>query len=387
MPARAEAILERAQAAFNAGRIEEAVEKCREAIQLDPRSTHGYYLLGIVEARRGRQKEALRALLQAAKLEPSNVAVHLLLGKVYLQADDLVSAKREFQKSVDLGEASAAGEYGLGLVMIAQSQFSEALPHLQLAVKANPKDPERLLTLTATQLQLLQMAEAGETVRQVESFPALDPSFLYRLGNLLLENKLTNEAQSAYERAIATLEMATAGELADAKRLDLYFQAARLRFNHHDYRRTIRYLEAVRADNEDAQLRAAVLDMRGASLLAIGDIQKALANLVAAVQTDASKLEYALHLTWAELMAGDTNVALDTLKKTEDRWANAPEVRQMRTFLEREKMPPRSRIRFMEGWHLKGEGLVCCPCPVPCPCRCNAAPPQRALRKHRRVPP
>ena len=25
-------------------------------------------------------------------------------------------------------------------------------------------------------------------------------------------------------------------------------------------------------------------------------------------------------------------------------------------------------------WHLKGEGVVCCPCAVPCPCRTNGAP-------------
>ena len=24
-------------------------------------------------------------------------------------------------------------------------------------------------------------------------------------------------------------------------------------------------------------------------------------------------------------------------------------------------------------WHLKGEGVVCCPCPTPCPCRTNGA--------------
>ncbi len=33
----------------------------------------------------------------------------------------------------------------------------------------------------------------------------------------------------------------------------------------------------------------------------------------------------------------------------------------------------RSETGHYDGadWHLKGEGIVCCPCPVPCPCRTN----------------
>jgi hypothetical protein len=37
---------------------------------------------------------------------------------------------------------------------------------------------------------------------------------------------------------------------------------------------------------------------------------------------------------------------------------------------------PVSRTAHYDGadWHLKGEGVVCCPCGVPCPCRTNGAP-------------
>lgn len=36
----------------------------------------------------------------------------------------------------------------------------------------------------------------------------------------------------------------------------------------------------------------------------------------------------------------------------------------------------RSRTARYSGaaWHLKGEGVVCCPCAVPCPCRRNGSP-------------
>ena len=215
---------------------------------------------------------------------------------------------------------------------LAQASPQEVAPSLRAAVRANPKDPETLLTLTATQLELLQIEESRETVRQIESLPALDPWFLYRLGNLLLENNLTTEAQTAYERAIATLEIAKGSEPPDAKRLDLYFQAARLRFNHHDYQKTLHYLEPVQVGNADAKLQAAVLDMKGASLLGIGNIEEAVQDLAGAVRMDASKLEYLLHLTWAERMAGDSNAALDTLKKAEDRWTEAREVSECGLF-------------------------------------------------------
>jgi len=40
-----------------------------------------------------------------------------------------------------------------------------------------------------------------------------------------------------------------------------------------------------------------------------------------------------------------------------------------------EPQPAHSRTAHSTGadWHLKGEGVVCCPCAVPCPCRTNGS--------------
>jgi hypothetical protein len=43
----------------------------------------------------------------------------------------------------------------------------------------------------------------------------------------------------------------------------------------------------------------------------------------------------------------------------------------LQAIVQRESTPERARLPLLADWHLKGEGMVCCPCTVPCPCRSN----------------
>ena len=55
-------------------------------------------------------------------------------------------------------------------------------------------------------------------------------------------------------------------------------------------------------------------------------------------------------------------------------WPNVPDVQLMQTMVKRESAAGRASVPLSQAWHVRGEGLVCCPCKTPCPCRSNAAP-------------
>ncbi len=65
--------LRQAETALKENRLEEALDKCRKVIELEPKSARAYYLLARIQGRRGNQDETKQALLQALKLDPSHI--------------------------------------------------------------------------------------------------------------------------------------------------------------------------------------------------------------------------------------------------------------------------------------------------------------------------
>lgn len=365
--------LRQAETELTGGRFKEALEKCQQAVKLEPQSAHAYYLLGMVQSRLGNQEEAKQALLRASKLDPSDIASHVYLGEIYLAAKELVDAATEFEAAIKLHDASGSGHYGLALVMLANSRYADALPHLLAAVQANPDDPERILTLIAVELALKKVDQARKNVSRIEYLSIRNPWLSYRLGELLLEHGMENEAEVEFERAAARLEEPKDGPFPqDAKISDLYLHISRLRFARHDYPGTLQSLVKVEPASLEADLQAPRLHLEGAALLGLWRVQEAREKLERAVQLNPSEPDYFSHLIWVELLAGDVKAATASAEIAQGKWPLVPKVQQLLALVAREQFPARAGVPFAENWHLKGEGVVCCPCSVPCPCRSNA---------------
>jgi tetratricopeptide (TPR) repeat protein len=366
--------LRQAETALKEDRLEEAYQECQNAISLNPRSAQALYLLGKIHDGRGDQQKAKQALFEALKLSPTHIPSHNYLGNIFLRTNEWAEATKEFQASVRLGDTSGTARYGLGLVLIGQSKYAQALPHLLAAVAASPRDTERLFTLTATQLQLKQVGRAQRSLAEIEKLSSANPWVLFRLGTLLLEHHLPKQAETEFERSASLLEAPRGAPIKDLKLAEVYLQIAQLRFNRFDYLGVLRYLDMVQPQSVDTDLQAAALDLRGAALLALGNVREARAKYRQAVQLDCSEPNYLAHLAWAELLAGENRAAVASAEVGKGKWPQAEEVQRVAGLIEREKDPERAGVPFTEDWHLKGEGVVCCPCAVPCPCRSNAPP-------------
>ena len=327
----------------------------------------------MIQVRRGDQAEARQAFLQSLKLDPAHGATHYYLGKIYLAANELIAATNEFAAAIKLGDPSGAGHYGMALTLLAQSHYEEAIPHLQAAVQRNRQDPERLFALIGAELQIKQVSEARSDLIQIrERFPR-DPALAYRLGKALLEYNQPEDAEAEFARASDLL----AGDPVPRPGLnvsDLHLQMARLRFNHRDYAGALRDFGSITLSEVAANLRASALHLEGQALVGVGKTREALDKLRQAAQMNPTNSEYLVHLTWAQLLAGDKDDAVAAAQMAESRWPDVPDVQLMRTLVKRESDASRARVPLSQPWHLSGEGLVCCPCKVPCPCRSNAAP-------------
>jgi Flp pilus assembly protein TadD len=367
--------LDKAQKDIGADRFDEALSICQKVLTLDPKSARAYYLVGIIQVQLGATDVAKKAFIESVKIDPARIGTHIYLGKLYLLSKDWDTAKPEFQEALKLGDETGSAEYGLALAELGKSRISEALPHLLAAVEADPKDQERLFTLIGTELRLKQTDSARKHLTELEELYPHDAYLFFRLGKLLKEQHMPLEAEARFNRAVGLLgEPQVDPAPPEVKPTDVYLELARLRYDHHDYPGTFQYLDKVDAGTVEPNVQAELLHLRGAALLSVGKFQDAQDDLRQATELNPGVPDYYVHWAWAELLAGKFDAAKCAATFAKNKWPGLPNIEMLEAILERERMPERARIPFKTDWHLKGEGLVCCPCTTPCPCRSNAPP-------------
>jgi Flp pilus assembly protein TadD len=261
--------------------------------------------------------------------------------------------------------------------LLPEERNSGALPHLAKAAKADPQDREELFVRVSTELTLKQLDEARRDLPRLESLSSENPQLLYRLGKLLSESHLLDDAEREFEQVASIMEAQQAQHAEPPKDLKIshvYLQIAQLRFNRHDYWGALQYFQKIGPGGIEPRLRAGTLNLEGACLLGVGRLGEGRAKFFQATQVDPSNWEYFVHSAWADLLAGDRKASRATAEVAASRWPGIPEVQQLVALVEREGMPERARVPFFSAWHLQGTGFICCPCAVPCPCRSNGPP-------------
>jgi tetratricopeptide (TPR) repeat protein len=86
------------------GRLDEAIQECQRAIEVDPDFGNPYNDIGVYLMHKGEYEEALpwlRRAKQAARYEPRHFP-YLNTGRIYLARGEWLEALREFEKAVEL---------------------------------------------------------------------------------------------------------------------------------------------------------------------------------------------------------------------------------------------------------------------------------------------
>lgn len=87
------------------------------------------------------QDKAKGELQEELKIDPTNAGAEYLLGELARQGQDLPEAVRHFTKATQLNPNFADADLGLGMSLLAEKNFADAVTPLETAVKLQPENP------------------------------------------------------------------------------------------------------------------------------------------------------------------------------------------------------------------------------------------------------
>ncbi|HMS26063.1 MAG TPA: tetratricopeptide repeat protein [Burkholderiaceae bacterium] len=151
-----------------------AVEVFQEILQRSPNHVHAMNSLGFDAMQTGHPAQALAYFEKVLTLTPDtdlkasnahfNVAfVSEILGK-------LEEAEREFRVAISLEEKMDRAWYGLGLVLIRQKRFDEAMVALKRNTVLQPMSPFAWYQMARVHMLLEQPEEARKVIRHLKGF-------------------------------------------------------------------------------------------------------------------------------------------------------------------------------------------------------------------------
>jgi len=113
------------------GRIGEADDLYRKAIDLDPGYARAFSGLGSLYRKQGAEQEALAVFQECVRLNPDDAECHHNLGLMQLSMGEVDRAIESLTRSLELDPENLAGAFNLANALIRKNRFREAMFYLK----------------------------------------------------------------------------------------------------------------------------------------------------------------------------------------------------------------------------------------------------------------
>lgn len=122
------------------GRLDEAVDRFRQALAIDPRHALANYNLGYMLTHQGRPREAIGYLRESLRLHSADANAHFVLAVALAATGSRPEAVRHFQESLALRPQDAQVHRELGNALAAGGDLGGATAHLEESLRLDPGD-------------------------------------------------------------------------------------------------------------------------------------------------------------------------------------------------------------------------------------------------------
>ena len=184
------------------GRLEDAVEQYRRALEVRPIYAEAHSNLGVALVKLGRVAEAISHYREALRIWPAYATARKNLGTALMKAGDSGAAIEQYRLALSLRPDDAETHNNLAIALASTGRAEEAVVHHREALRINPRYAQAQQDLGVT---LLAAGRSGETVevyrRAVQEQPR-DASARRQLGAALASAGDTAGATREFEEAL-----------------------------------------------------------------------------------------------------------------------------------------------------------------------------------------
>jgi tetratricopeptide (TPR) repeat protein len=261
------------RALLREGKLEEAEETLRAAVERDPNSPQLLGLWGIIIAQRGRLEQAIEALEKAVRLAPDDPLNHFNLADLYRRNGDRRGAILQLKQVLRLSANHADSLNNLAGLQLAEGDFLGALESIQRLLRINPRSVQGYCNL-GTLMSAAGDTQAAETA--LRNALALDPNSartrFYLANQLVNVGKLDEAEQHIKEMRCKD----------DSDRLSLKLTHAKILEHKGDIAGAAEILDALddkdRSNPEAAIIYATVREQQGRTEEALAMLEAALTS-------------------------------------------------------------------------------------------------------------
>jgi len=178
-----------------------ASNEFRSCLQELPHYEQGANHMAITLMLDGQPEQARRYLTQALRRNPDSLQSLNSMGIVLAQLAKYDEAKKYFSDSLKIAP-NAEARYNLGLTLVKQQRFEEAIPHYEAALELNPDHAKAHYELAKV---LTNHGDRGVAVRHYREAVRLDPTLPHAQLNLAMTLEAIGnreEAIIAYREAV-----------------------------------------------------------------------------------------------------------------------------------------------------------------------------------------
>jgi tetratricopeptide (TPR) repeat protein len=120
------------------GKLQEAIEHYRRAVQINPVYVDAYNNLGSALVRQGKLEEGIGRYRQALRIAPGYRQAHNNLGIALADSGQLAEAIEHYRQALRIDPDFKQAHYNLGNALVRQGELAEAIEHYRQALRIDP---------------------------------------------------------------------------------------------------------------------------------------------------------------------------------------------------------------------------------------------------------
>ena len=187
---------------YQAGRLHEAEQICRQILVAQPTFADAWHLLGVIVHLLGQCEVATECLSRVLELDAGDAEAYNNLGMVFRSQGELVKAIDSFRRAATLRPNFAEAQCNLGNALVEQGLPDEAVECFMRAIEQRPNVADFHSGLGSAHARRGDLDRAIVSYRRALELRSDDPESHFRLGCVLQEQGKSDEAVASYSRAV-----------------------------------------------------------------------------------------------------------------------------------------------------------------------------------------